>query len=275
MKTRKNASNLVDWRLLTPFQGHRNSYRGRIWAGAGPYRLMDRPVQRPAWGSLRGENSVLRTPSHVKVCRTNGDQGSPRAQSLFERKFARSPSCGNKRLVAAIDLGGCPPAQGTIPGTVLHTVVMDYLLGQDAGTQSCWREGVAIADACRLARANASALTSRAPQRIRWWPSRDLKPAECHRGPRKARRKMLRFRTRISPSAAAIRCGGDTSVGNARYRRLPSNSKIPLTRYPRKYPLFARRRIVWVSPNGQEKVSVRQATKSTSFSRVLSCRRKT
>ncbi len=164
-------SNLVDWRLLTPFQAHRFLSGATFGLVLGKYRLLDRLGSGSMGVVYRGEHRNLRTPVAVKVLPCNGDQDR-RVLDRFLNEIRSIAKLRHPNVVAALDLGGatCPDDRGT----VLHYFVMEYLRGQDLERRVHARGPLSIADACRWCGQIASALAEAQRHQV---VHRDLKPS--------------------------------------------------------------------------------------------------
>jgi serine/threonine protein kinase len=164
-------SNLIDWRLLTPFQGHRILSGATFGLILGNYRLLDRLGAGSMGVVYRGEHCALRTPVAVKVLPCNGDQDR-RVLNRFLNEIRSISKLRHPNIVSAIDTGGATSPDDR--GTVLHYFVMEYLRGQDLERIVQMSGPLPVAQACRLAEQVASALVLAHRHQL---VHRDLKPS--------------------------------------------------------------------------------------------------
>lgn len=164
-------SNLVDWRILTPFQAHRLLAGATFGLVLGNYRVLDRLGSGSMGVVYRGEHRTLRRPVAIKVLPCNGDQDQ-RVLDRFQNEIRTIARLRHPHVVAAIDLGGatCPDDRGTI----LHYFVMEYLRGQDLERIVHSRGPLPIADSCRWAGQIAAGLAEAHRHQL---VHRDLKPS--------------------------------------------------------------------------------------------------
>jgi serine/threonine protein kinase len=121
-------SNLVDWRLLTPFQAQRILKGATFGLVLGDYRVLDRLGSGSMGVVYLGEHRTYRQPVAIKVLPFRDDQ-DPRVLRRFRNEIDTVARLSHPHIVAAIDIGGASrPDDG---GTVLHYFVMEYLRGLD------------------------------------------------------------------------------------------------------------------------------------------------
>ena len=164
-------SNLVDWRLLTPFQAQRILKGATFGLVLGDYRVLDRLGSGSMGIVYRGEHRTYRQPVAIKVLPFRDDQ-DPRFLRRFRNEIETVARLSHPHIVAAIDIGGAsPPDDG---GTVLHYFVMEYLRGVDLQRLITDDGPLSLVQACRWCGQIASALAEAERHGL---VHRDIKPS--------------------------------------------------------------------------------------------------
>ena len=164
-------SNLVDWRLLTPFQAQRILKGATFGLVLGDYRVLDRLGSGSMGIVYRGEHRTYRQPVAIKVLPFRDDQ-DPRVLKRFRNEIEAVARLSHPHVVAAIDVGGASRPDDR--GTVLHYFVMEYLRGVDLQRLVHDDGPLSLVQACRWCGQIASALAEAQRHGL---VHRDIKPS--------------------------------------------------------------------------------------------------
>lgn len=194
------VSALVDWRLLTAFQGKRILANETFGLVIGNYRVLDRIGNGGMSTVYRGEHRTLRSPVAIKAVEFR-DETDPRVLDRFRNEVDMVSRLSHPNIVAAIDVGGATDPDDQ--GATLHYYVMEYVRGADLERMVQQHGPLPIEDVCLWGSQIALALAEAQRHRM---VHRDVKPSNVIIG-QDGRAKLLDF------GLALCRTPGDASAG--------------------------------------------------------------